>query len=149
MKTKSKYFPYGYSRKDIIGYCPRTKEPVYVYKHVLPKQSVSRSYKVRFLIIFILLSIGVALAGCSTSPIVDSRGKSSANINGDMDRYHDDYYTCQSIVKDNTNVVLDKGKVVYNGFRWRILWLSPKLQTRQDLINNCLEGRGYNVLNKQ
>jgi hypothetical protein len=148
-KSRSKYFPYGYSRKDIIGYHIRTREPVYVYKHVLPKQSKLGLNLVRFLIIFILLSIAVALAGCSTSPIVDSRGKSSANINGDMDRYHDDYYTCQSIVKDNTNVVLDKGKVVYNGFRWRILWLSPKLQTRQDLINNCLEGRGYNVLNKQ
>ena len=91
----------------------------------------------------------MALMGCSNKPIIDSRGKSSANINGDMNRYHDDYYTCESLVKDSTNVVLDKGKVVYNGFRWRILWLSPKLQTRQDYINNCLEGRGYNVLNKQ
>ena len=37
-------------------------------------------------IIFILVSIG----GCSTMPIVDSRGKSSANIKGDMNRFHDD-----------------------------------------------------------
>jgi|TARA_R100000081_G_C4775087_1_gene148056 hypothetical protein len=86
--------------------------------------------------------------GCSSKPIVDSRGKSSANINGDMNRYHDDYYTCESIVKDNTNKVMDTGKTIYNGLRWRVLWLSPKLTTRQDLINNCLEGRGYNVLNK-
>ena len=88
------------------------------------------------------------MLSCSSSPIVDSRGKSSANINGDMNRYHDDYYTCESLVYDNTNIVLDKTKTVYNNLRWRILWLSPKLQTRQDLINNCLEGRGYNVLNK-
>tara|TARA_Y100000361_G_C11035424_1_gene277061 strand:+ start:83 stop:355 length:273 start_codon:yes stop_codon:yes gene_type:complete len=86
--------------------------------------------------------------GCSSKPIVDSRGKSSANINGDMNRYHDDYYTCESLVNDNTNKVMDTGKTIYNGLRWRILWLSPKLETRQDLINNCLEGRGYNVLNK-
>ena len=65
-----------------------------------------------------------------------------------MNRYHDDYYTCESLVNDNTNKVMDTGKTIYNGLRWRILWLSPKLETRQDLINNCLEGRGYNVLNK-
>ena len=65
-----------------------------------------------------------------------------------MNRYHDDYYTCVSLVEDNTNVVLDNAKSLYNGLRWRVLWLSPKIQTRQDLINNCLEGRGYNVLNK-
>ena len=65
-----------------------------------------------------------------------------------MNRYHDDYYTCLDLVKDNTNSVADKGKILYNSFRWRVLWLSPKITTRQDLINNCLEGRGYNVLNK-
>ena len=88
------------------------------------------------------------ITSCSVKPIIDSRGKSSANIQVNMDRYHDDYYTCESLVKDNTNIVLDKTKTVYNGLRWRLLWLSPKLRTRQDLINNCLEGRGYNVLNK-
>ena len=88
------------------------------------------------------------LAGCGTTPIVDSRGKSSANIEGNAERYHDDYYTCVDLVNDHTNMVVDKSKVVYNKLRWRVLWLSPKLQTKQDLINNCLEGRGYNVLNK-
>ena len=88
------------------------------------------------------------ITSCSVKPIIDSRGKSSANIQGDMNRYHDDYYTCESLVNDNTNKVMDTGKTIYNGLRWRILWLSPKLETRQDLINNCLEGRGYNVLNK-
>tara|TARA_R100001129_G_scaffold179847_1_gene157199 strand:- start:720 stop:1031 length:312 start_codon:yes stop_codon:yes gene_type:complete len=95
-----------------------------------------------------LLSILLALSSCSSTPIVDSRGKSSANIKGDMNRYHDDLYTCKDLVADETNYLWDKGKTVYNLLRWRVLWLSPKLQTRQDLINNCLEGRGYNVLNK-
>ena len=99
-------------------------------------------------IILLLLCISMLVFGCSSKPIVDSRGKSSANINGDMNRYHDDYYTCESLVNDNTNKVMDTGKTIYNGLRWRVLWLSPKLTTRQDLINNCLEGRGYNVLNK-
>ena len=81
-------------------------------------------------------------------PIVDSRGKSSANIQGDMNRFHDDYYTCKSLVEDNTSYVFDKSKAVYNNLRWRVLWLPPKANTRKDFINRCLEGRGYNVINK-
>jgi hypothetical protein len=93
----------------------------------------------------ILLSV---LSNCSSTPIVDSRGKSSANIKGDMNRYHDDYFTCKHLVADQTNMLWNGSKIVYNMLRFKVLWLSPKAQTRQDLINNCLEGRGYNVLNK-
>ena len=98
-------------------------------------------------LIFTLLS-AVVIGGCSTTPMVDSRGKSSANIQGDMNRYHDDYYTCKSLVEDQTNYVWDKSKALYNNLRWRVLWLSPKVNTRTDFINRCLEGRGYNVINK-
>ena len=98
-------------------------------------------------LIFTLLS-AVVIGGCSTMPIVDSRGKSSANIQGDMNRFHDDYYTCKSLVEDNTSYVFDKSKAVYNNLRWRVLWLSPKAKTRTDMLYNCLEGRGYNVINK-
>ena len=149
MKPKNKYFPYGYYRREVLGYCPRTKEPIYQWKSPksFPKK-IKFTVAHKVLIICLLLTLGLFLSGCSSTPIVDSRGKSSANIDGDMNRYHDDYYTCESLVKDNTNVVLDQAKSLYNGLRWRVLWLSPKIQTRQDLINNCLEGRGYNVLNK-
>ena len=98
-------------------------------------------------LIFTLLSV-VVIGGCSSMPIVDSRGKSSANIKGDMNRFHDDYYTCKRLVEDQTNYVWDKSKAVYNNLRWRVLWLSPKVNTRRDFINRCLEGRGYNVINK-
>ena len=98
--------------------------------------------------VFSTFTLLVALGACSTTPIVDSRGKSSANIKGDMNRYHDDLFTCRDLVKDETNFVLEQGKIVYNLLRFKVLWLSPKAQTRRDLINNCLEGRGYNVLNK-
>ena len=98
-------------------------------------------------LIFTLLSAFV-IGGCSTMPIVDSRGKSSANIQGDMNRFHDDYYTCKSLVEDQTSYVFDKSKAVYNSLRWRVLWLPPKANTRKDFINRCLEGRGYNVINK-
>tara|TARA_Y100001963_G_C6644884_1_gene382801 strand:+ start:201 stop:662 length:462 start_codon:yes stop_codon:yes gene_type:complete len=151
-KNKSKLFPYGIEYREVIGYSTDGKNtPIYRIKRTLPKH-LKKSNKLltcfKVITIFSIILIGLILAGCSSKPIVDSRGKSSANINGDMNRFHDDYYTCQDIVKDNTNSVADKGKILYNSFRWRVLWLSPKIQTRTDLINNCLEGRGYNILNK-
>ena len=145
---KNRMFPYRYYGREVIGYCPRSKKPIYRYSNNLPRHKRFIRYYCKILLVFLFLCLIISLLSCSSSPIVDSRGKSSANINGDMNRYHDDYYTCESLVYDNTNIVLDKTKTVYNNLRWRILWLSPKLQTRQDLINNCLEGRGYNVLNK-
>lgn len=95
-------------------------------------------------IIFILLF----LTSCSYNPVIDSRGKSSANINGTAERLHDDLYTCKDIADDNTNALVNGSKVVYNSLRWRVLWLSPKLPTKKNLIDNCLEGRGHNVLTK-
>ena len=148
MKKRNKYFPYGYMSTQIKGYCPRTRKPILEYIHKFPRKRNYYKMCCKISIILLLLCISILIFGCSSKPIVDSRGKSSANINGDMNRYHDDYYTCESLVNDNTNKVMDTGKTIYNGLRWRILWLSPKLETRQDLINNCLEGRGYNVLNK-
>ena len=149
-KKSKTLFPYGYDHREVIGYSiDGKKTPLYRIKRILPKEKPRYRWLFRVSMILLLLICGaVFLAGCSTTPIVDSRGKSSANIEGTAERYHDDYYTCKSLVEDNTNAFVDKSKVVYNGFRWRVLWLSPKLNTRQDLINNCLEGRGYNVINK-
>jgi len=122
----------------------------YVRLHILEASKYNRKsyFKIKVTIVFLLLGRLVLLSSCSSTPIVDSRGKSSANIKGDMNRFHDDLYTCRDLVKDETNFVLEHGKIIYNLLRFKVLWLSPKAQTRQDLINNCLEGRGYNVLNK-
>ena len=147
---KSKLFPYGIEHREVIGYSTDgERTPLYRIKRILPKEKSRFKNFFRVSIVLLLICGGMMLlASCTTAPIVDSRGKSSANIEGNAERYHDDYYTCVDLVKDHTNMVVDKSKVVYNTFRWRVLWLSPKLKTRQDLINNCLEGRGYNVLNK-
>ena len=125
----------------------------HILRHILkstPKRYTFWNTNMRFKILIICLAglLLICLSSCSTKPIVDSRGKSSANIEGDMNRYHDDLYTCEALVKDETSFLVEAGKIVYNSLRWRVLWLSPKLQTRQDYINNCLEGRGYNVVNK-
>ena len=122
----------------------------YVRLHILEASKYNRKsyFKIKVIILFLLFGGLVLLSSCTSTPIVDSRGKSSANIKGDMNRYHDDLFTCRDLVKDQTNFLLEHGKIVYNLLRFKVLWLSPKAQTRQDLINNCLEGRGYNVLNK-
>ena len=125
----------------------------HILRHILkstPKRYTFWNTNLRFKILVICLAglLLICLSSCSTKPIVDSRGKSSANIEGDMNRYHDDLYTCEALVKDETSFLVEAGKIVYNSLRWRVLWLSPKLQTRQDYINNCLEGRGYKVANK-
>ena len=149
-KKSKTLFPYGIEHREVIGYSmDKDKTPLYRVTRILPKKKTNYKSIFRVSMVLLLLICGaVFLAGCSTTPIVDSRGKSSANIEGTAERYHDDYYTCVSIVDDNTNDFVDTSKVVYNKLRWRVLWLSPKLQTKQDLVNNCLEGRGYSVLNK-
>ena len=125
----------------------------HILRHILkstPKRYTYWNTHLRFKVLVICLAglLLICLSSCSTKPIVDSRGKSSANIEGDMNRYHDDLYTCEALVKDETSFLVEAGKIVYNSLRWRVLWLSPKLKTRQDYINNCLEGRGYNIVNK-
>ena len=147
---KNKLFPYGIEHREVIGYSmDNEKKPLYRVTRILPKKRNKLKIFFKVIIILLLTCGGIMLlASCTTAPIVDSRGKSSANIEGSAERYHDDYYTCVALVEDHTNKVVDTSKVVYNKLRWRVLWLSPKLTTKQDLINNCLEGRGYNVLNK-
>ena len=73
----------------------------------------------------------IFLGGCTYTPIVDSRGKSSANLESSMNRYHDDLETCRAIADDNTNEFINSSKVVYNKLRWRVLWLSPELKTKK------------------
>ena len=124
-----------------------------IIKHILnatPKKYTfwTRDKGFKLFGIFLLLILLIFLTGCSSTPIVDSRGKSSANIKGDMNRYHDHYFTCKALVENETSFVMEAGKILYNSLRWRVLWLSPKLDTRSDFLNNCLEGRGYNVINK-
>lgn len=97
----------------------------------------------------ILIFTALILSACSTNyePLVDSRGKSSANLDSSMNRYHDDLETCRAIADDNTNDFINGSKVVYNKMRWRVLWLSPELKTKKNIVNNCMKGRGYSILN--
>jgi len=131
-----------YTQDPIIGYDARTRKPVRAYRN---HDKPFNWYKVFFWAVMIFIFLG--MASCSSyEPLVDSRGKSSANLQGDMNRYHDDLYTCQQLVDENTNDFIDTSKVVYNKFRWRVLWLSPKLETSKDHVKNCMAGRGYSII---
>ena len=86
------------------------------------------------------------LNNCTSTPIVDSRG-GSGNIEHQAERMHDDMYTCKEIAKDNTNALWEGTKKVYNITRAKVLWLTPKAEDNYKLImENCLEGRGHQVL---
>lgn len=131
-----------YTQDPVIGYDARTRKPVRAFRN---HDKPFNWYKVFFWGVMIFIFLG--LASCSSyEPLVDSRGKSSANLQGDMNRYHDDLYTCQQLVEENTNDFIDTSKVVYNKFRWRVLWLSPKLETSKDYVKNCMAGRGYSII---
>ena len=143
-KKKNKYFPYGHQFDSIGAWHARTKKDPIKWTNRTKKEN--SNIVIYIIVIFIACFVGLFLFGCSYTPVVDSRGKSSANIDGDMDRFHDDLYTCKDIVKDNTNSVLNASKKVYNAFRWRLLWMSPKLETNKDMVDKCLVGRGYSVL---
>jgi hypothetical protein len=131
-----------YTQDPVIGYDARTRQPVRRYRN---HDKPFNWYKVFFWGVMIFIFLG--MASCSSyEPLVDSRGKSSANLQGDMNRYHDDLYTCQQLVEENTNDFIDTSKVVYNKFRWRVLWLSPKLETSKDYVKNCMAGRGYSII---
>ena len=104
---------------------------IHIEKATVYKKNV---YPIKIIIALSLVGILLILASCSSTPIVDSRGKSSANLKGDMNRYHDDLFTCKDLVKDQTNMFWNASKIVYNALRFKVLWLSPKAQINQDLI---------------
>lgn len=60
-----------------------------------------------------------------------------------------DLQHCKALAKDNTNSLVESGKVVYNVW-WRAstLWLSDKLEYKYPKIyRNCMNNRGHSVVN--
>jgi len=94
----------------------------------------------------ILILVLFSLTACASMPVVDSRG-GSGNIPHDATRQHDDIYTCKAIAEDNTNLLWEAGKKVYNVSRIRLLNLTPKAPDNYKLImERCLAGRGHQIL---
>ena len=79
-----------------------------------------------------LITTGIVctlLQSCTTyKPIIDTKGRSGTYDISRSDEITDDLITCKSLAKDNTNMVMESGKYVWNFyFRPASLWLSPCL----------------------
>ena len=93
----------------------------------------------------LLLITLVSLAGCTYTPVIDSRGNDGKNV---AYRLTDDMQTCSHIAKQNTNNFVETYKAVYNYyFRPAVLWLPDKMEFKYKLlVKNCLTNRGHSVL---
>ena len=86
----------------------------------------------------------ISLSNCTTfRPIVDTKGRSGTFDVSRADELTDDLQSCEYHAKANS-------KKSYNLFlRPKLLWLSPKAEDKyKQFTVNCLEGRGFSVLNK-
>tara|TARA_R110002020_G_scaffold43261_5_gene125988 strand:+ start:986 stop:1345 length:360 start_codon:yes stop_codon:yes gene_type:complete len=116
MMKKHKYFPYGYGDSIIIGYCPRTKQPIREHRHKFqPRKNYSWIW---FLIILAILVIG--MSGCSYKPMYDPTSSTAI-------AYYDDLLHCRFVAQEQTSD-FDYG---YNEVKY---------------VSRCMTGRGYTIL---
>ena len=98
-----------------------------------------------------VLLLTIALTNCTTyKPIVDTKGRSGTFDVSRAEELTDDLQSCEYQAKANTNLALEVSKKTYNILlRPKLLWLSPKAENKyKQFTVNCLEGRGFSVLNK-
>lgn len=98
-----------------------------------------------------VLILTILTTNCTTfKPIVDTKGRSGTFDSSRAEELTDDLQSCEYKAKANTNPVLEISKKSYNLLlRPKLLWLSPKAEDKyKQFTVNCLEGRGFSVLNK-
>lgn len=98
-----------------------------------------------------VLILTILTTNCTTfKPIVDTKGRSGTFDSSRAEELTDDLQSCEYQAKANTNPVLEISKKSYNLLlRPKLLWLSPKAEDKyKQFTVNCLEGRGFSVLNK-
>ena len=100
----------------------------------------------------ILIYVGIfyaLLSGCTHySPVIDTKGRSGTYDISRSDEITDDLITCKLLAKENTNMLMESGKYVWNFyFRPATLWLSPKAEyDYNNIYKNCMRGRNHNVI---
>ena len=72
---------------------------------------------------YLLIVGAIALSGCSASPLVDLRASEDV-----AQYYQRDLWECERLIKKNRH------------------WLNKPLLGVDPMLNDCLEGRGHNVL---
>ena len=103
----------------------------------------------RKMMIVIVLSLTL-LQGCATyKPIVDTAGRSGTFNETKAKEITNDLMLCKKLAKDNTNTLVESGKVIYNVW-WRAssLWLADKIEYKYPKIyRNCMNNRGHSIVN--
>ena len=110
-----------------------------------------KKVKAIFRLSVITIILTPLLANCvSYKPLIDTKGRSGTFDSSRAEELTDDLQSCEYQAKANTNPVLEVSKKTYNILlRPKLLWLSPKAEDKYKQITvNCLEGRGFSVLNK-
>ena len=91
------------------------------------------------------LCVMLMITSCAFKPVVDDRcnkGKEFAYS------YNDDLSTCKNIAKNNTNNIIEFGKLSYNWYvRPSLLWLPDKAEySYKPMVQKCLQERGHSIL---
>ena len=91
----------------------------------------------------------ILLNNCAYNPIIDTKGRSGTFNESKAVDITDDVQHCKTLAKDNTNMVAEGSKYVWNYyFRSATLWLSDKVDYKYPKIyKNCMKNRGHSVVN--
>lgn len=92
-----------------------------------------------------MLLIMLLISSCAYNPVVDHRGNKGKEV---AYRYNDDLSTCRDIAKNNTNNIIEFGKLSYNWYiRPSLLWLPDELEySYKPIVQKCLQERGHSIL---
>ena len=84
-----------------------------------------------------LLLVTVLLSNCTTTPIIDSAGRSGTFNESKAVEITNDLQHCEQIAKQHSNFISEF-----------VFWLgSPEAQTKSDTIyRNCMTNRGHSVI---
>ena len=98
-----------------------------------------------------LITVGIfctLLTACTYKPVIDSSGRSGTFTESKSDNITNDLLLCEELAKNNTNMLMESGKYVWNYyFRPATLWLSPKAEYDYNKIyKNCMSNRGHAIL---
>jgi len=97
----------------------------------------------------LLVSLCLCLLQCTYyRPIIDSSGRSGTFDKSKSDQITNDLQHCQYLAKDNTNMVIESGRYVWNYYiRPSTVWLAPKAKYEYpDIYKTCMKQRGHAVI---
>jgi len=118
---KHKYFPYGkLVTPPIIGWCPRTKQPIRSKRY----KKKDSSNIILFIAIVVACFVSLFLVGCTSyMPVYDPSGS-------DSKEFYDDLAECRFVAQSQMS------SFSYGYYE-------------KEVISKCMDNRGYSILNTQ